>query len=48
MDSEVIINELLTANYMSCDSNGQINLYKTLREIGEAYDINHTTISKAF
>ena len=48
MDSEVIIDELLTANYISCDSNGQINIHKTFREIGEAYDINHTTISKAF
>tara|TARA_A100001011_G_scaffold104659_1_gene110751 strand:+ start:10 stop:237 length:228 start_codon:yes stop_codon:yes gene_type:complete len=48
MNSEVIIDELLTANYISCDSNGQINIYRTLREIGKAYDINYTTISKAF
>ena len=47
MDTDIIINELVSANYISCDCNGQINIHRTLREIAEVYDINHTTISKA-
>ena len=48
MDTEIIKDEIISANYISCDSNGQVNIHKTLREIAEVYDISHTTISKAF
>lgn len=48
MDTEIIKDEVISANYISCDCNGQINIHKTLREIAEVYDISHTTISKAF
>ena len=48
MDTEIITEEVRSANYLSCDGKGQINLHKTHREIAEVYDISHTTISKAF
>ena len=48
MDTEIIKDEMINVNYISCDCNGQINIHKTLREIAEVYDISHTTISKAF
>ena len=48
MDTDTIIEEISEGNYISSDKNGQIMIHRTLRDIAAAYNISHSTISKAF
>jgi len=48
MDLTDITYEIASANYISCNEIGIIQVHKNMRDIANIYNINHSTISKAF